>query len=324
MRLLKEGKVGNVRLLDSAMVSKAPIKPQKSLIVAFAFVLGALVGPALAIFLTRSKSGIQNPDEVSANTGLELYGVIPQSPEQSLLKREKDNKVSVELLADIYPYSQSIEALRGLRVGLKLALDNAHNNRILITGPTPGIGKSFIATNFALLLAHTGKRVLLINADLRKGGEPGDFGLARENGLSELLDGEISVEQAVRTDVRSNLDVLTTGKLPRHPSDRLESSAFTELLDRLSARYDHLVIDTTPILFAADAIAIAPACGCVLMVAKAGNSELKDLKESIRRLAQAGAPVDGLLLNGMDTSRRYSGSYGYYKGNDNRYTASSP
>lgn len=320
MRLLKEGKVGNVRLLDNAMVSKAPIKPQKSLIVALALVLGALIGPALAIFLTRSKGGIQNPGEVSANTGLELYGVIPQSPEQSLLKRDKEKGSSGELLADTYPYSQSIEALRGLRVGLKLALDNAQNNRILITGPTPGIGKSFIATNFAMLLAQTGKRILMIDADLRKGGNSAEFGLSRERGLSDVLDAGLSVEDAIRKNVRPNLDVLTTGKLPRHPSDMLESNAFIALLDQLSASYDHVVIDTTPILFAADAVAIAPACGCVLLVAKAGNSELKDLKESIRRLAQAGAPVDGLLLNGMDVSRRYGGTYGS-KSHDYRYAA---
>lgn len=311
MRLLKEGKIGNVRLLDSAMVSKQPVKPQKSLIMLFAFVIGALIGPALAIFLGKTKKGLYNPNQLSANTGLELYGVIPQSPEQSLMTQDKKKAESGELLADLYPNSRSVEALRGLRVGLKLALESSSNNRILITGATPGIGKSFVANNFAILLAQTGKRVLLINADLRKGGEQTDFGLVRDQGLSELLDGKIGVTQAIRANVRPNLDVLTTGKLADQPADMLESKSFALLLNQLSEQYDHLVIDTAPILVATDAVAVAPLCGCVLLLARAGNSQIRDLHECIRRLAQAGAPVDGLLMNGLDTSRRTSGSYGY-------------
>ena len=314
MRLLREGKIGNVRLLDPAMVSKVPVKPQKLLIVALALVLAAMIGPALAIYRTRSKLGVRDPDEVAAHTGLELFAVIPQSAEQKVLDTKKDKSVQGNVLADLYPHSNSIEALRGLRVGLKIAMGEARNNRVLITGATPGIGKSFIASNFAMLLAQTGKRVLLINADLRKGGDFADFGLKRAGGLSEVLGGDLPVDQAIHSAVRPNLDVLTTGKLPRFPTDILESEAFTSLLDELSARYDHLVIDTAPVLVAADAVVVAPACGVVLLVARAEISQVRELNESIRRLAQAGAAVDGLLLNGLDLSRRYNGSYGYRHG----------
>ena len=314
MRLLREGKIGNVRLLDRAVVSKVPVKPQKALIVAFALVLGGLIGPALAIYSTRSKRGIQNPGEVAAHTGLELFAVIPQSAEQKLLDIKQDKKKSGDVLADLYPHSHSIEAMRGLRVGLKIAMEEADDNRILITGATPGIGKSFIASNLAMLLAQTERRVLLISADMRKGGETCEFGLRREGGLTELFSGEISAEQAIHVDVRPNLDVLTTGKLPRFPTDMLESKAFTSMLDRLSKQYDHLVIDAAPVLVAADAVAVAPSCGVVLLVARAEISELEELNESIRRLAQAGASVDGLLLNGIGVGRRYKGSYGYAHG----------
>lgn len=311
MRLLREGKIGNVRLLDSAVVSKVPVKPQKSLIVALALLLGAMIGPALAIYRTRAKRGVQDPDEVSAHTGLELFAVIPQSAEQKLLDEKKDKTAVGSVLADLYPHSNSVEALRGLRVGLKIAMEEARNNRILITGATPGIGKSFIASNFAMLLAQTGKRVLFINADLRKGGLLGDFGLQRAGGLSEVLDGKLAADQSIHTNVRPNLDVMTTGKLPRLPTDLLESKSFASLLDAMSAKYDHLVIDTAPVLVAADAVVVAPACGVVLLVARAEVSQIRQLNESIRRLAQAGASVDGLLLNGLDFNRRYNGAYGY-------------
>lgn len=315
MRLLREGKIGNVRLLDTAVVSRVPVKPQKILIVALALVLGAMIGPALAIYKTRSQLGVRDPDEVAAQTGLELFAVIPQSAEQKTLDSKKDKRSATNVLADLYPHSNSIEAMRGLRVGLKIPMSEARNNRILVTGATAGIGKTFIASNFAMLLAQTDKRVLLINADLRKNSEFVEFGLKRAGGLSEVLSGTLPVDQAIHANVRANLDVLTTGKLPRFPTDVLESKAFVALLDKLSARYDHLIIDTAPVLVAADAVVVAPTCGVVLLIARAEISQIGELNESIRRMAQVGATVDGLLLNGLDASRRYNGSYGYRHGN---------
>jgi len=314
MRLVKEGKIGNVRVLDKAVVSKVPVKPQKALVLAFALLLGLLAGPALAILRTRSKSGVHNLQEIEAHTGLEVYAVVPNSPEQAVLDRKLAKGASGRVLADAHPHSRAIEALRGLRVGLRPAMAESTNNRILITGATAGIGKSFIASNFAMLLAQPGKRVLLINADLRKGEVGGAFGLPRDGGLAELVAGELSVEEAIRVQVRPNLDVLTTGKLPQFPVDMLESQAFTQTLDMLSARYDLVVIDAAPVLVAADAAAVATACGVVLLVARAEKSQLGELSESIRRLNQAGAPISGVLLNGMDFSRRYSGSHAYRHG----------
>ena len=314
MQLVKEGKIGNVRLLDKAVVSKVPAKPKKLLVLAFALLLGSLMGPALAIVLTRIRPGIQNPDEIELHTGLDVHAVVPYSPEQTVLEQRADNAASPAVLAEANPHSLSIEALRSLRVGLKHTVADAPNNRILITGATPGIGKSFIASNLATLLAQSGKRVLLIDADLRKGHLNGAFGLPREGGLSELVAGELDAQQVIRSHVRPNLDVLTTGKLPEMPADMLESQAFAQALDTLSLPYDRVVIDAAPVLVAADAAAVACACGVVLLVTRAGKSELGELNESIRRLVQAGAPVSGVLFNGMDLSRRYNASQGYRHG----------
>ena len=315
MRLLKEGKTGNVRLVDKAAVAKVPVKPQKLIVLALALVLGLMLGPALAIWRSRSLPGVHNPDEIEIHTGLNVYAVVPHSPEQRLLDRGgyKKRRRS-KLLADVSPHSHPIEALRGLRVGLKIAMAEASNNRILITGATPGIGKSFIAGNFAMLLAQSGKRVLLINADLRKRDLNSIFSLQHEGGLSELLTGKLNTQQAIHAQVRPNLDVLTTGKLPRLPADMLESEAFTRALDELSPRYDCVVIDSAPVLVAADAAAVAPACGLVLLVVRAGKSQLGELNESVRRLAKAGVTIDGVLFNGMDFSRRYNGNQGYRHG----------
>jgi len=313
MRLVKEGKISNVRLLDKAAVSKFPVKPQKMLVLAFAALIGLLLGPALAIAHARSRRGIHNPGEIEDFTGLNVYAAVPHSPELIRPRRSGGGAAPAPsaLLADQHPNSRAVEALRSLRVGLKPTLAEASNNRILITGATPGIGKSFVAANLATVLAQSGKRVLLVIADLRKGTSNAGLGIPREGGLTELLAGKLTAREAVHANVRANLDVLGTGALPELPAELLESQAFADMLEMFSRQYDLVVIDTAPVLVAADAAAVAPGCGVVLLVARAGQSELGELGESIRRLTQAGAQINGVLLNGMNMHRRYHGGSGY-------------
>jgi tyrosine-protein kinase Etk/Wzc len=225
----------------------------------------------------------------------------------------------IQLLAVTHSDSPSIEALRSLRIALQFATLEAGNNRVLITGATPGIGKSFVSGNFAAIMAHAGKRVLLIDADMRKGHLNKQFGLPRENGLSELLAGELSAEQAIRSQVLPNLDILTTGKLPTNPADMLMSESFVRLLDMVSAQYELVVIDTPPVLVAADTAAVAPYMGAVLLVARADQTQLGELNESAKRLSHAGKAVSGVIFNGIDLTRRHYGSQGYRYGGY-RYT----
>lgn len=320
LRLVKEGKVGNVRLLDKAEKSKLPVKPQKSLVLALSFVLGLLAGTALAIARARLLGGIRDPQEIEAHTGLPVYSVVPFAIAQTPLDQMiATGAQGVQILAYAQPESPPIEALRSLRVALQFATLEATNNRILITGATPGIGKSFISGNFSAIMAHAGKRVLLIDADMRKGHLNKAFGLPREGGLSELLSGELSMERAIHTQMLPNLDVLTTGKLPVNPADMLLSDVFVRTLDLLSAQYDLVIIDTPPVLVASDTSAVAPYCGVVLLVARADQTQLGELNESAKRLAQAGKTATGVVFNGIDLTRRHYGSYGYRYGGY-RYT----
>jgi tyrosine-protein kinase Etk/Wzc len=320
LRLVKEGKTGNVRLLDKAVKPKKPIKPQKAQIVALALVLGLLAGMALALMRSWFFRGIQDPQEIEAHTGLSVYSVVPFTAEQMTLDQGiAAGAKGIQLLAVTHPDSPSIEALRSLRIALQFATLEAGNNRVLITGATPSIGKSFVSGNFAAIMAHAGKRVLLIDADMRKGHLNKQFGLPRENGLSELLAGELSTQQAIRSQVLPNLDILTTGKLPTNPADMLMSESFVRLLDTLSAQYELVVIDTPPVLVAADTAAVAPHMGAVLLVARADQTQLGELNESAKRLSHGGKAVSGVIFNGIDLTRRHYGSQGYRYGGY-RYT----
>jgi tyrosine-protein kinase Etk/Wzc len=321
LRLVKEGKVGNVRLLDKAVQPKKPVKPQKPLIVALSLVLGLLAGIALAIVRSLFMSGIRSPQEIEAHTGLNVYSVVPFTAEQLELEKRIATKTSgTQLLALSNPESPAIESLRSLRIALQFAMIESGNNRVVITGATPGVGKSFISANFAAIMAGAGKRVLLIDADLRKGHINQQFGTRRDGGLSEVLAGLLTAKQAIREQVLPNLDLLTTGKLPSNPADMMMSETLANLLETFSAQYELVIIDTPPVLVASDAAAVAPYAGAVLLVARADQTQLGELNESAKRLLHGGKAATGVIFNAMDLSRRHYGAYGYKYGGY-KYTA---
>lgn len=320
LRLVKEGKVGNVRVVDAPVVPERAIKPQRLQILAISGVLGLLLGMGLAFLRNSLRPGIKDPADIESATGLHVFATVPHSAEQDKLsKLIKSNVPGNYLLASKLPDEPSIESLRSLRTALQFAMLDARNNVVLFSGPTPGIGKSFTSTNFAAVLAAGGKRVLLIDADMRKGHLHQFFGLARGLGLSELIVGTRKPDEVVHRAVAPNLDLITTGTMPPNSGELLLSPSMVHLLQDLSAQYDMVIIDTPPVLAVSDTQAIAPHAGTVFLVARAEVTSLGELHESTKRLGQAGVPVKGVVFNDLDTSRQRYGGYGY-KNSRYKYT----
>lgn len=319
LRLVKEGKVGNVRVLDEAVVPEGPIKPERRVVIAVSLVLGLFAG-VVAAFVRNAfvEQRIRDPHEVEANTGLPVFSTIPVSATQAnIAKRRLTGATGVRLLAVEHPDDLAVESLRSLRTAMQFAMLESPNNRVMITGATPGVGKSFVTANFAALMASAGKRTLLIDADLRRGHIHQYLGLQRHGGLSELIAGSLTVQQTVHKQVVPNLDLLATGQLPPNPAELLVSESFKTTLERLSEQYDLVVIDTPPVLVAADTAIVATHAGTVLLVARANLSTMGELKESTRRLALSGKAATGVLLNAMDLEKR---AYSAYKYGRYRYT----
>ena len=320
MRLAKEGKVGNVRLLDDAIVPEEPVWPKRPLIIALALLLGLAAGVVLAIVKNSLFGGIRNPSEIEMHTGLNVYSSIPLSPAQRMIDKNIESRApGMHVLALQQSEDPAVESLRSLRTALQFAMLEAPNNRLLISGATPGVGKTFVSVNFAAITAASGKKVLLIDADLRKGRVNQFFSLSRSSGLSELIAGTLGFEKAIRSSILPNLDVMTTGMLPPNPAELLMSDSFSQILEKLSPDYDLVIIDTAPVLVAADTASVAPLAGSLLLVARAEKTHLGELNESVRRLAHAGCSANGVILNAMDLSRRHAGSSSYKYGGY-RYT----
>jgi tyrosine-protein kinase Etk/Wzc len=315
LQLVREGKIGNVRLIDPAAMPEKPVQPKKALSLAVALALGLVAGVLAALVRAAMFRGVRSPQEVEAQTGLSVYSTIPLSDsQQAMAARVASKATGLHLLAEAAPRDVAVEALRSLRTALQFAMLEAANNRVLITGGTPGVGKSFVSANFAAVMASAGKRVLLIDADMRKGHLNQYFGIARGAGLSELIAGVVERDQGIRRNLLPNLDFITTGTLPANPSELLVSGAFTRLVEDLSKDYDLVIIDSAPVLVAADTLSIAGLASVVLLVARAGQTYAGDITESARRLTQAGKAPNGVLFNALDLTRRHYGKYGYRYG----------
>lgn len=328
LRLVKEGKVGNVRVLDEPVLPLYPIKPNRNVIMAAALALGLFLG-IVAAFVRNAfvERRIRDPYEVEANTGLPVFSSIPLSGNQdAIAKRRLTGATGVRLLAIEHPDDPAVESLRSLRTAMQFAMLESPNNRVLITGPTPGVGKSFVSANFAALMAAAGRRTLLIDADLRRGHTHQYFGLQRHGGLSELIAGSLTIQQTVHRQVVPSLDFLATGQLPPNPAELLVSDSFKSTLDRLSEQYDLVVIDTPPVLVAADTSTVASHTGTVLLVARSDLSTMGEIKESTRRLSMGGKVATGVLLNAMNIGRRgYSAyKYGRYRHTNYNYESILP
>lgn len=317
LKLVKAGKVGNVRLLDNAPVPEEPVKPRKGLVIALAAMLGVLIGVVAAFVRNALFGGITDSQDIEQHTGLSVYATVPLSPAQALLTEEiRQRKRGNFLLAQRHPNEPAIESLRSLRTAVQFAMLDADNKRVLLTGPTPGVGKSFISANLAVVMASGGKRVLLIDADMRKGHLNQYFGKPRDNGLADVLIGKSSVDQAVHRHVLENLDFLSTGSLPPNPAELLLNVRMVKLLDELEHQYDLVLIDTPPVLAVSDTAILAARCGTVLLVTRFEKTTIGEVTESAKQLRQANANVNGVAFNGLDPNAYrygYGSKYGRYR-----------
>ncbi|KZN51384.1 polysaccharide biosynthesis tyrosine autokinase [Pseudoalteromonas luteoviolacea] len=313
--IVRAGTVGNVRVIDLAEVNTSkPVKPKKALIVVMATLLGGLLAVAIVLIQKAIHKGIEDPAEIEA-LGLPVYASVPYSEYQVKLTgfakaRKGKTAKAKSILAMDNPADLSIEALRSLRTSLHFAMMEAKNNIIAISGPSPGVGKSFISVNLATVLAQSDKKVLIIDADMRKGYLQTQFGMKWDNGLSDYLSGRINLEQATKASQVEGLDVITRGQIPPNPSELLMHENFAKLVEEVSAKYDIIIVDTPPILAVTDPAIVSAHAGSTLLVTRFGQNHVKELELTRNRFDQNGIDVKGVVFNGV--VKKASNAYGYY------------
>jgi capsular exopolysaccharide synthesis family protein len=313
----------NIRVVDRARPATAPFRPSKKLNLALGLLVGLGLGIAAALFLDSIDNTIASPAEIDRLVGLPVLAVVPHhgsASSRSVRRQEPALAETVDLVAHRDRSASASEAYRELRTAILLSNPGHPPRQIMVTSALPEDGKSSTAMNLAVVLAQAGRRVLLVDADLRRPRLHKVFGVDGARGLSVYLSGLESdpLALAQRTAVEG-LDVLVSGPVPPDPSELLDSTTFATMGPRfLAGGYDHVVYDSPPALAVADPVIVSSVVEATIIVARAGRTARESLQRAVAKFVQAGTRPIGIVLNDLDAGRHGYGTYGYYGRAENR------
>lgn len=305
LKLLSAGEVGSVRIIDLAEEVTSPSKPKRSIIIAIALFLGFLLGTFIVIIKEALGGGVRDASMVERETGFSVYAKIP--------KGNPNGTKGTRPLAIVEPDDVAVEAIRSLRSSLEFSMEEGSRPIIGISGLIPGVGKSFVSVNLAALCASAGKKVLLIDGDLRKGRLHKEFGLKRGDGLSQVLLRTAEEKDVVFETEVENLYVMPCGIVPANPAELLSSKHYGELIASLEKQFDLIIIDTPPIMLVTDASLACRPASQIVMVIEYNKHSLEAIQEGMKLLLKGNANAHAsFVINKYE--HRHSDGYGYKYG----------
>jgi tyrosine-protein kinase Etk/Wzc len=318
LSIAKSSAIGNVRIVDDAVAAPKPVRPQKILLILAGALLGFILSVSVILLRIFFHRGIDSADQLE-QAGLHVYASIPKSewikkttPRRIKSLRQQREK-SVSFLAAENPADLAIEAIRSLRTSLHFNMLDASNNVVMISGATPEAGKTFISANLAAIISLTGQRVLLIDADMRRGTGHKVFDVSNATGLAEVLSGEVPFATPITRVQKDdyNFDFIPRGKTSANPAERLMGPVMPELIKWASENYDLVIVDTPPVLAVSDAVIIGKHVGTLLLVARYQTNTVREIELSIKRFTQCNINVQACVLNMVTNSFRNYYRYGY-------------
>jgi len=341
LKIVKAGQIGFARIIDLPISTYKAISPKKLQIMILAMLLGAMLGTMLVLLKNMLRNVVKDPERIEGKTGVPVVATIPRSP--LLTRLRKNKKAPNRLLAYVDNNSLSYEAIKSLRTNLMFGMPvqgraGQRAKVILITGESPGVGKSFISANLTEVFAQLDKKVLIIDADMRLGELHRMFSMSQDNGLADylsqdkthLLKSNAKTTEVITSQESSNLasfihptgidniDFMPRGQHPRNPASLLANGSFNHLMAELNLHYDYIVIDSPPVLAASDAMILAQHADKVLMVTRYDDSIEGQLVYAVNQMNKANIKVDGIILNDVQQGimSKYSYHYSYAYGNN--------
>ena len=332
LKIVKAGQIGYARIIDLPVSTFKPIAPKKLQIIILGMLLGTILGTMLVLLKNMLRNPVKDPERLELKTGVPVVATIPRSKPMTRLGKNK--KSANRLLAYVDINSLSYEAIKSLRTHLmlgmpKLGMAGQRARVILISGESPGVGKSFITANLSEVFGQLKKKILVIDADMRLGELHKVFNIEQNSGLadylsqSESLDNDDSqtnslLSNFVHPTTMEHIDFMPRGQQPHNPTTLLASDKFGELMSELSADYDYIIIDSPPILSASDSLLLSEYADKFLMVTRYNSSLEGQLVYAINQLAKDGVHVDGIVLNDIQQGimNKYSYHYSYAYGNN--------
>lgn len=318
-RIAAAGSLGNSRIVDFAVTPEKPYWPKPGLLLVIASLFGLSAGSALVLLRHALQRHDNYPALLEYQVGLPLYAAIPHSKKQRKLTRLMDQGRDRQpgILVSQAPLDISVESLRSLRTTLEATMASNVSKVIMISSPAPGMGKSFVSTNLSALLASIKKRVLVIDADMRNGRLNETFSIDKQPGLSDLLAGTATLGEIIVSLPEVGIDLIPRGSMVLNPAELLVLGELSETLEQLKSFYNHIVIDSPPILGATDAAILGKHADATFLVVKEGRYTAHELEVSFRRFQQVGVKPNGFIINDMKEGSSYYPYYGYaYKRSD--------
>ncbi len=302
----EQSQPGNVLIIDEARIPLRPSKPNRTLIV----IIGLLLGAGLAVGYVFVKNyfddTIKTPDDIE-NRKINVLAWVPHF-ESNLAGDE-----SVQFIVDKLPDSIPSEAFRALRTRIQFSRVNTETLKtLLITSSAPQEGKTTIAVNLAGSFAHSKKKVLLIDCDLRKPSVHKLFGASRTPGLIDFLTGNAKFNEVLTSSSISNLSFITSGTIPPNPAEMLDSQEMRNLLKKLRDDYDLIILDSPPIIAVTDSEILTSMVDGTLLVVSSENTEIEMMERSVELIRRENTQFLGTVLNNFSYKSGYGSYYKYY------------
>jgi tyrosine-protein kinase Etk/Wzc len=304
-------RTADIRIVDYALVPKAPVSPNYAKNIIVGVLLGIFLGVGVAYALEFADTSLNTVEEVERRLGRPVVGIIPRiggGVAGRLVQRP--DKYDTYFVTHNYPKSPVAEAFRTLRTAIRASGVDVEVAKVLFTSTGLGDGKTNTAINAAIIFAQAGDRVLLADCDLRRATVHRAFGLERVPGLAEVIMGRANLTEALRPTGIENLTVLPSGIVPPNPSELLGAKKFGGVMAELGKKYTRVFLDAPPALAVTDALVLGALADGVCFVVCAGRTDRNAARRALELLSRSGCRVLGVVLNQVDMSRVF-GSYGY-------------
>ena len=299
----------NIQVVDQAELPTAPYKPNKRLNLLLAAVVGLFLGIGLAFFFEYLDNTVKTPEDVEQLIRLPSFGMVPEISYERRKRMEKGASYPVELVTFGHPKSMLSEAYRNIRTSILLSFPEKPPKKIVITSPNPAEGKTTTVINTAIALSQTGAQVLVIDTDMRKPRIHKIFDEENGVGLSNFLSGHGDLKSIIKKTEIPNLYYIPSGPIPPNPSELIGSSLFKSMMASLGEQFDHLILDSPPVLGFADSIILSTSVDGIILVVLGGKTPRETLQRAKEVLHQVNAKILGVVINRIDIQRS---DYGYY------------
>jgi len=335
-RIMEEGRIGNIRIIDKAILPQLPIAPNKTMNIIVGLIIGIVLGIGMAVFLESMDVSLKDIADIEARTGLPVLAAIPlmndkrgrygkggdgygrsrsksgkKTPVSKGDTTAEASRIAEHLVTYLNPKSAIAETYRSLRTSLQFSGVDKQVKSVIITSGNPGEGKSTTVANLAIATAQMGMKTLIVDADLRKPVQHSLFGFKKEPGLIDAIaNGHLQENLLKKTEV-DNLWLLSCGTIPPNPSELLGSTAMKELQQHLLEEFDHIFYDTPPVIAVTDAVVLSTIVDSLALIIKFGSTAAQSVNHATNLLKQVNTKVAGVILNSVDIQSRY-GSYDYY------------